>query len=161
MSAPEISSEMRNCISMCLDCHAVCTETAGYVLHGGTKHSESQHLVTLLDCAQICLAHADLMARRSPHHAELAQVCADLCSACASQCDEHSGDDAKMKHCADVCRKCEESCRRMASASSSNQQGNTGAAPPQGTGAVGSPTKSSGEGNIPQQGDGAGVTQFT
>ena len=58
--------------------------TFAHVLHGGHVHSEAKHLVALLDCAQICLTHADFMARRSPHHAHLAGECAEICSACAA-----------------------------------------------------------------------------
>jgi hypothetical protein len=161
MGTTELSAEMKKCMDLCLDCHALCTETASHVLHGDVEHSEGKHLVTLLDCAQICLAHADFMARGSKHHPELAKLCADICRACSQLCDQHADADGKMKECADICRKCEESCRRMASDSAeSGESALAASSAPQGTGAIATPTEASGEGNIPVQGTGAGVTQF-
>lgn len=165
MDNAELSSEMRACMSLCLECHAACTETARLVMEGNASHSEAEHLVALLDCAQMCLTHADFMARRSPHHARLAAVCADLCNASARLCDEHAESEA-MKRCAQHCRKCEESCRRMASASNSSStssfsqsQSTAGGNLPQGTGAA--PPPSSGGSGVPEQGGGAGATRFT
>lgn len=109
----KMDSEMRECMQNCLECHRFCTEAAGHVLHGGHVHNEAEHLVALLDCAQICLVHADFMARRSPHHPHLAKECAEICKACAELCEKHADADGEMAACAAACRKCEESCSRM------------------------------------------------
>lgn len=106
-------NHMQECIANCMECHRACTETAAHVLHGGHPHSEAKHLVALLDCAQMCVLHADFMARRSPHAAHLAKECAEICNACAALCEEHSDPDGKMKQCAEVCRKCAATCERM------------------------------------------------
>ncbi|SNT08805.1 hypothetical protein SAMN06265795_11388 [Noviherbaspirillum humi] len=108
-----MTNDMQKCISNCMDCHRVCTETAAHVLHGGHPHSEAKHLVALLDCAQMCGLHADFMARRSPHAAHLAKECAEICRACAALCEGHPDPDGKMKQCAQVCRQCADSCERM------------------------------------------------
>lgn len=160
MSSSELSVEMNDCIELCLDCHKVCTELAGHTVGGSNEGADTKHSVTLLDCAQICLTHADFMARRSSRHAELAKVCADICRDCAASCEPHADNDEKMKHCVEVCRKCEESCRHMASSTSSGSSANETSAP-QGTGAIATPTSASGGGNHPVEGTGAGVTQFT
>lgn len=161
MNTANQSSEMSDCRDMCLNCHAICTETISHVLHGNAQHSEGKHLVSLLDCAQMCLTHADFMARRSRHHSALAKLCADICRECADLCSQHGDKDGKMKECADVCRKCEQACQQMASGSPAGGSGNAGeSSAPQGTGAVAAPTESSGEGNMPVQGTGAGMTQF-
>jgi hypothetical protein len=161
MAVSEISSEMRECIEQCLDCHKVCTEAASHVLHGDSKHSEGTHLAALLDCAQICLVNADFMARRSPHHAALVQACADICEACADLCEQHADKDGMMRRCAEICRECEQSCRQMAPAAVSGGQVNAGTALPQGTGAAAEPTAASAEGSNVEQGTGAGMTQGT
>lgn len=161
MSTSQLSTEMKKCIDLCLSCHAICTETTSHLLQGGTNHSESTHLISLLDCAQICLAHADFMARGSKHHSELAKLCADICRECSESCDQHANADGKMRECAEICRKCEESCRQMAAGSSgSDKSAVSASSAPKGTGAMVTPTESSGEGNLPVQGTGAGVTQF-
>ena len=108
-----MSAEMKQCLENCLACHRLCTETAAHVIHGSHPHSEAKHLVALLDCAQICLTHADFMARRSPHHAHLAGECAEICAACAALCEEHEDPDGEMQLCAKACRRCAESCSQM------------------------------------------------
>ena len=108
-----MSAEMKQCLENCLACHRLCTETAAHVMHGGHPHSETKHLIALLDCAQICLTHADFMARRSPHHAHLAGECAEICAACAALCEEHEDPDGEMQLCAKACRRCAESCSQM------------------------------------------------
>lgn len=161
MAVSELSSDMRECVDLCFECHKVCTETASHVLHGGSKHSESNHLVSLLDCAQICIAHADFMVRRSPNHADLAKACADICKTCADLCEQHADKDGMMQRCAQICRRCEQSCRQMALAAASGSQGNASTALPQGSGAVAEPTAASSEGSNVEQGTGAGMTQMT
>lgn len=158
MNASELSEEMKACVALCLDCHRVCTEAVGITMQGSSEHADGSHLVTLLDCAQICLTHADFMARRSSYHAELAKICADICGECAASCDAHSNSDEGLRHCAQACRKCEESCRRMASESHPRLDDTSA---PQGTGAIATPTAASGGGDRPVEGTGAGVTQFT
>jgi hypothetical protein len=113
MDQSSISGEMQQCLDNCLACHRLCTETAAHVLHGGHPHSEAKHLVALLDCAQICMVHADFMLRRSPHHTHLSKECAEICSACATLCEEHADPDGKMAACAKACRACAESCSKM------------------------------------------------
>lgn len=110
------NASMQECITHCLDCHRLCTETAAHVLHGHGHHSESKHLVALLDCAQICAASADFMARRSPHHARLCADCAEICNACAALCEAHPDPDGQMKRCAEACRRCARSCEQMGEA---------------------------------------------
>lgn len=110
MTLAPFSEEMQQCLDNCLACHRLCTATAAHVLHGHSHHSEAAHLVSLLDCAQMCLTHADFMLRRSPHHMHLAKECAEICTACAVACEGHSDPDGIMEACAQACRKCAQSC---------------------------------------------------
>ena len=117
MQQNQTSQAMKDCIKTCLDCHQICTETATHVLHAGEGHSEAQHLVALLDCAQICAMCADFMARRSPHHTHVCAECAEICMACAKLCEAHQDPDGQMKRCAESCQRCGESCQAMAGTS--------------------------------------------
>lgn len=109
----QTSESMQQCISNCLECHRVCTETVAHLLHGGGHHSESKHLIALLDCAQMCALCADFMTRRSPHHVHVCPECAEICNACAELCEEHTDADGQMRRCAEACRRCAASCAAM------------------------------------------------
>ena len=113
MALKPLNQEMQQCLMNCLDCHRLCPSAAAHVMHGGGKHAEAEHLVSLLDCAQICLTHADFMARQSPHHMHLAKECAEICAECASLCEANADADGVMKECAEACRTCAQSCAAM------------------------------------------------
>lgn len=66
------------------------------------------------DVADITTLHARMMARDSDYSSAVAATCADLCTACADECDKHDEDHCQV--CADVLRECADSCRDMASA---------------------------------------------
>ena len=108
-----MSPEMQKCIDECARCHAICLETVHHCLHLGGKHADAHHIVTLLDCAEICQTSANFMTRGSTHSAHICAACAAVCKACEESC-RSMGDDEMMKKCADACRKCAESCTRMA-----------------------------------------------
>ena len=110
MELAQFSEEMQQCLNNCLACYRLCTATAAHVMHGQSARSEAAHLVSLLDCAQICSTHADFMLRRSPHTMLLASECEMICTACATQCEAHHDQDGIMLACAEACRKCAASC---------------------------------------------------
>ena len=112
-SARSMDSLMRECLRNCLECHRICTESVAHVMHGGGAHNETEHLVALLDCAQMCALHAEFMARGSPHHTHLARECAEICNACAALCEKHADPDGEMQACAEACRRCADPCSRM------------------------------------------------
>jgi hypothetical protein len=114
MQHGQMSSEMQQCITNCLDCHAVCVATITHCLQMGGRHAEASHIRTLQDCAQICATSADFMLRGSPFHSRTCGVCAEVCDACAQECERMAQGDAQMQACADACRRCADSCRRMA-----------------------------------------------
>lgn len=110
----QISTEMRECIDNCTNCHNICMETVAHCLQMGGKHAEASHIRTLLDCAEICATSANFMLRGSDLHAQVCGVCADACERCAESCEQMGSDDEMMRRCAEVCRRCAESCRMMA-----------------------------------------------
>lgn len=109
----QLNDEMRQCLKNCSDCHTVCQETISYCLGLGGPHAEAGHIGLLLDCAQICAASADFLARNSSFHGQTCGVCASICEQCADNCGRF-GDDKVMQQCAQSCRHCAESCKRMA-----------------------------------------------
>jgi hypothetical protein len=110
----QMDAEMQQCTQNCLDCHAICLETAKHCLKMGGKHAAPDHITLLLDCAQICATSADFMLRGSDLHARTCGVCAEICERCAQDCERIADGDAQMLACAQMCRRCADSCRRMA-----------------------------------------------
>ena len=106
-------AEIQKCIDACTQCHRVCTTTVTHCLQKGGRHAEVEHLVLLLDCAEICQASANFMLRGSHFHTSTCAACVEVCRSCADSCEE-MGDDETMRRCADECRRCAESCERMA-----------------------------------------------
>jgi hypothetical protein len=112
----QMSTEIRECIDSCLNCHAACIETATHCLELGGEHASKEHQTLLADCAQACSTSADFMLRMSPQHARYCEICAELCRACAEECDRVGGNDSTMRQCADQCRACAKSCESMTAA---------------------------------------------
>ena len=107
-----VSNDMQLCIEVCQECHASCLETVMHCLSMGGPHATPAHIGLLLDCADACRLSADFMLRGSPRHARSCTLCAEMCEACAAECDRF--EDEFMKACAMVCRRCAASCREMA-----------------------------------------------
>jgi hypothetical protein len=96
------------------DCEAICVQTVQYCLEVGGAHAETAHLRHLQDCADVCEATTKILVRGSPHNAELATACANLCDLCAASCEKYLG-DAQIKACANQCRLCAAACRQVVS----------------------------------------------
>ncbi len=62
-----------------------------------------------IDCADICTLTATLTARGSEHGNHMLKECAEVCNACADECEKHTHME-HCKRCAEACRKCAEAC---------------------------------------------------
>ena len=107
--------EMKKCIQLCRDCHAICTQTIAHCLKLGGRHATLDHIRLMVDCAQMCATSADYMVRESPFHDRICRLCSELCKECGKDCQQVAGDDQMVKECIEMCRKCAASCERMAS----------------------------------------------
>ena len=66
------------------------------------------------DCSAICLLAVQAMAGGSQFANDICQLCAEICTACAVECEKH----AHMEHCkkcAAACYKCAAECGKMIS----------------------------------------------
>ena len=63
-----------------------------------------------LDCAEVCRTTASLLSRGSDHGVHLLEECAEICNACADECEKHSHME-HCKRCAEVCTACAEACQ--------------------------------------------------
>lgn len=115
MEEHHMSEEMRRCIQLCQDCHALCIKMIGHCLRLGGRHAAPDHIRLLMDCAQICTTSADYMARGSSLHDRVCGLCSEICRLCAESCERVAGDDQMVKQCGELCRRCAGSCEQMES----------------------------------------------
>lgn len=108
------SADMERCIQRCTECRNVCLQTIAHCLRLGGKHASPEHIGLLMDCAAICETSSRFMLNQSPFHKKTCSVCAEVCTACADDCEKMAGGDRVMQMCADTCRSCAESCAHMA-----------------------------------------------
>ena len=110
-------STMTNCAETCHDCADACMALIPNCLDHCAKNGhpvETEHINTLMDCAEICETTHNFIQRGSAHHAMACAACAAVCEACAKCCDALGIDDEPTRACAGACRTCAESCNAMA-----------------------------------------------
>jgi hypothetical protein len=106
---------MQSCAKACSDCQRACDACATHCTHM-LLEGKKEHLTTLMtcqDCATVCSAAAQIVARGGPFSNTICAACAEACSLCAKECEKFPS-DLHMKTCAEECRKCETACRAMA-----------------------------------------------
>jgi hypothetical protein len=71
-----------------------------------------------LDCADACAATGQMLTRRTPANTALlrrmVETCAELCRACADECDRQAVVHEHCRTCAEACLACERACREAA-----------------------------------------------
>ncbi len=100
-------------IQLLNDCAAECNHCTTACLDEQDVQMLSKCIKLDTDCAQICSLTASLLARGSEHGEHLMKECADVCNACADECEKHV-DMEHCKKCAEACRACAEECSAMA-----------------------------------------------
>lgn len=105
-----ISRDMQACIAACTRCHQICLQTGmSHCLETGGKHVEATHFRLLMNCAEICQTSANFMLSSSQHSSSLCGICAEICEACATDCERIGN----MDQCVQACKDCAETCRQM------------------------------------------------
>jgi len=62
----------------------------------------------------MCAALARLASANSPHLANMAKVCREVCLDCEKECRKHEKEHDTCKACADSCAACAEECKKIA-----------------------------------------------
>ena len=105
----------QNCIDACLKCAAACDYCASSCLREQGMVEKMANCIKLdMECAAICRTAAQFMSLNSDHANALCQLCADVCNACAAECEKHDMDHCR--ECAEACKQCAEECSSMAAA---------------------------------------------
>ena len=101
----ELLDALNNCVAECNHCAVACLDEQDVRML-------SRCIKLNIDCADICQLASSLIARGSEHANHLLKECADICEACAEECEKHSHLE-HCKKCAEACRKCGEACAQM------------------------------------------------
>lgn len=102
----ELISMLNECAVECNHCTAACLEEQDVKMLAKCIKLE-------IDCAEICRLATSFLARGSEHAEHILKECAELCEACAKECEKHSHME-HCKKCAETCRKCAEACQQTA-----------------------------------------------
>ncbi len=100
---------LQDCIDACQLCHDHCLTEIAHCLTLGGDHAEPTHINLMMDCARVCETTAALMLTGSEFYRSQAAVCAEICEACAQQCETLGQMDA----CVRVCRECAQQCEQL------------------------------------------------
>lgn len=109
-------SDTITCAETCHECADACMALVPYCLDHCVKQGrpvETEHIQTLLDCAEICSLTHNFLQRGSSRHAVACTACAAICEACAACCDQLGINDEPTRACAEACRTCAASCKSM------------------------------------------------
>ena len=104
--------DFKKCIEACLACAVACNHCAYECLHSLEVTQRIRCIQLDHECAIICFAAANMLSSGNKWIGALYQECAELCDACAAECEKHTHMD-HCKKCAEMCRKCAEECRSM------------------------------------------------
>lgn len=90
----------------CLDCMTAC-ETCVACYLGSSEMANCLRLC--IECAEICQACARVMVRGSQNMAQWCALCAEICEACAAECAKFDAEDCQQcaeacRRCASECR---------------------------------------------------------
>jgi hypothetical protein len=101
----------QECIDACLRCAATCNHCASSCLREDDVKMMAKCIQLDMECAAICYAAAQFMGMGSDDVIRICTLCADICEACAAECERHNNEHCS--ECAAACRKCAEECRRI------------------------------------------------
>jgi hypothetical protein len=107
------SQKYRTCIDACNECFEACELCAVKCLHEENVKSLARCVEICMTCYHACAAASIIMSAENEYAKKLVGLVAEVCEACAAECDEHK----QMEHCkltAESCRKCAEECHRVA-----------------------------------------------
>lgn len=109
-----MNSTYQSCIEACTRCAAACDHCAASCLNEEDVTMMARCIQLDIECSSICKTAALFMHLQSNHANAICQVCADVCTACAEECEKH--DNEHCRKCASVCRECAEECMSMTAA---------------------------------------------
>jgi hypothetical protein len=109
-----MQSGFERCLRACNECADACDDCSTACLNEPDIRSMAECIRLNMDCAAICRLAAGYIARGSARAGDVCRLCAEICDACAAECQKHQTD--QCRRCAEACRSCAAECRNMSSA---------------------------------------------
>ncbi|HYE10768.1 MAG TPA: four-helix bundle copper-binding protein, partial [Patescibacteria group bacterium] len=83
----EYALSLQNCIDTCIKCAQACNKCFKACLEKDHINEMKEALSLLVDCAEMCYVTAAYMSKDNIFSEELSSSCAELCEKCASICE--------------------------------------------------------------------------
>ncbi|EER60237.1 protein of unknown function DUF326 [Acidovorax delafieldii 2AN] len=115
MATQDTEDNITACIEACEEALHACQECAAHDIRESGHGDMGACALLNLDCADICAATLNALARRSPHHGDFCALCAHVCRTCAAECAKHAGEHAHCARCQQACEACASACEQHAS----------------------------------------------
>ncbi len=113
MASAFLNATVERCIDECLQCMRWCEMCVEECLT--TDPAKMAECIRLChECPSPCGSCVTLLAGQSRYAHQQCGVCADICNACAAECENFSDLDT-MRKCAEACRRCARTCGEIAS----------------------------------------------
>jgi len=106
---PQYQTCIDTCNACAEACDACCTACMCDMKNVGMM---TRCMMMTRDCAMMCVMAATCMARGSEYAKKICMMCAEMCEACAMECEKHSSME-QCKQCAETCRMCAQECKSM------------------------------------------------
>jgi hypothetical protein len=108
--------KFQECIDACVYCAAMCYQCADACLEEKDVAALTVCIRLDFESAAACRSAAEIMLLDGRSADAYCQLCADICTACAEECEKHAV--MGMEHCricAKACRQCADICLQMTS----------------------------------------------
>ena len=109
--------KLRACIEACFECAQACTACADACLSEDTVAELTKCIRSNTDCADICDTTGRVLSRHTGYDANITravlEACAQACTSCGDECEQHAGMHEHCRVCAESCRRCEQACRDL------------------------------------------------
>ena len=108
MAETPSGKDMEKCAGDCSKCATRCEKALKYFNSKGGKYTQAENIKLIKDCIAACKFSAELKSRNSEFAGQAGLVCSEICSKCATMCDDLK--DPTLKDCVDMCKQCGSSC---------------------------------------------------
>lgn len=90
----------------CLNCYAACVEALPHCLMLGGRYAESKHVAVLQQCSEMARLTFFGIMNNSSFIQELTLLCAKMCKATISSCEDIDKVDPVLNRCIRACWEC-------------------------------------------------------